>query len=65
MEINLNGEKIQCKCTTIMELILDTGLKPESLIVELNSNIIQQENWNDILLRHGDSIELLSFVQGG
>jgi len=48
-----------------MELILDTGLKPESLIVELNSNIIQQENWNDILLRHGDSIELLSFVQGG
>ncbi len=65
MEINLNGEKIQSESKTIMELVLDKGLKPESLIVELNANIIKQENWDTVIIKDGDKIELLSFVQGG
>ncbi len=65
MEINLNGKKIQSNSSTIMELVLDQGFNPKSLIVELNFKIIKQENWDNTALEQGDNVELLSFVQGG
>ena len=65
MEIILNGKKIQSTSSTIMELVLDQGFNPKSLISELNFKIIKQENWDNTALEQGDNVELLSFVQGG
>jgi len=65
MEIILNGKKIQSNSSTIMELVLNQGFNPKSLIAELNFKIIKQENWDNTALEQGDTVELLSFVQGG
>ncbi len=65
MEINLNGKKIQSQSRTIMNLVLDKNLTPEFLIAELNFKVIKQKNWDNTILKEGDNIELLSFVQGG
>lgn len=65
MKINLNGEKIQSQSKTLMALVLEKGFDPESLIAEVNFEVIKQEIWKDIFIKDGDNIELLSFVGGG
>ena len=65
MEIHLNGRKIESKAGTIMDLILEQGFDPSSLIAEVNFKLVPQESWKDVPVRQGDTIELLSFVGGG
>jgi len=48
-----------------MELVVELGLKSDSLVVEHNRWIIRQEAWAATALREGDEIGLLSFVGGG
>ena len=65
MKIHLNGEKKVSRAGTLMDLILEQGLDPSSLIAEVNFKIIPQEAWKSIPIREEDTIELLSFVGGG
>ncbi|SDU56840.1 sulfur carrier protein ThiS [Desulfobacula phenolica] len=65
MEINLNGKKLTSNSLTLMDLVLEQGFKPESLIAEVNFEVIRQETWKHVSLSDGDTIELLSFVGGG
>ncbi len=66
MNVTVNGtsETIAAACT-IAELIDRKGLKRESLVVEYNQQIVKQDRWEGIVLRDGDTIELLNFVGGG
>ena len=65
MKINLNGKKVESKTQTLTDLILEQGFNPDSLIVEINFKVIRQEAWQDVSIKEGDNIELLSFVGGG
>ena len=65
MEIHLNGKKTVSNSETLIDLVLEQGLDPSSLIVEVNFAIIPQKAWKALLIREGDTIELLSFVGGG
>lgn len=48
-----------------MDLVIEQQLDTMSLVAELNFKIIKQAEWNDTLIKEGDTIELLSFVGGG
>ena len=65
MKINLNGKKVESQSGTLMALVLEQGFDPDSLIVEVNFEVIRQEIWQDVSIKEGDNIELLSFVGGG
>ena len=65
MKINLNGKKMESESQTLMDLVLEKGLDPNSLIAEVNFEVIRQEIWKDVSIKNGDNIELLSFVGGG
>ena len=65
MKIHLNGENHRVKAETLMELVLEKGFNPESLIAEVNGGVIPQEHWKKTLIREQDTIELLNFVGGG
>ncbi|MFH2057459.1 MAG: sulfur carrier protein ThiS [Pseudomonadota bacterium] len=65
MEISLNGKKIISNSTTLLRLISETGFDTQSLIAEVNFEVIKEENWSDTTIKDGDQIELLSFVGGG
>ncbi len=65
MEIHLNGGKKVSNAETLMDLVLEQGLDPSSLIAEVNFEIIPQEKWRALPIREEDTIELLSFVGGG
>lgn len=65
MKIDLNGKKVKSESKTLMDLVIEKGLDPKSLIAEVNFEVIRQDTWKDISIKDGDNIELLSFVGGG
>ena len=67
MRIRVNGleEVISEKMMTLQELVINRGLSPKQVIVEVNLQIIPREQWPQITLQDKDSIEIISFVGGG
>ncbi len=67
MRIRVNGleEVISEKMMTLQELVINRGLSPKQVVVEVNLRIIPREQWPQITLQDKDSIEIISFVGGG
>lgn len=65
MKIRLNGKTIECRSARLMELVLEMGLVPSSVVAEVNLAVVAQEKWESTRIKDGDEIELLSFVGGG
>lgn len=67
MRIRVNGmeEEISEKMMTLQEHVINRGLSPKQVIVEVNLQIIPREQWPQITLQDKDSIEIISFVGGG
>lgn len=65
MRISLNGKSVETGSRTLMELVLEMGLDPDSLVAEVNLNVIRQQEWRSLALKDQDTVELLSFVGGG
>ena len=67
MRIRINGkeEMISEKTTTLQELIINRGLKPAQVVVEVNLQIISRDQWTQVILQEEDRIEIVSFVGGG
>lgn len=65
-EIILNGEAqhVPRDCT-VLELLLARKLAPESVVVELNLDIVPAEDFANTQLKAGDRMEILYFVGGG
>ncbi len=66
MQIRVNGslEDIQSSLN-IREYLLSKGLKPESVVIELNGQVVKREQWERIVLKENDELEVLRFVGGG
>lgn len=66
MTIRINGkvEDIE-NISSIAELVSRKSLSPERIVVEHNLNILPREEWASVVLRENDTIEIVSFVQGG
>ncbi len=65
MEIIVNGQKETTLPCSIAEFVVNKGLAPGALVVELNQQIIKQQQWQAIQIKEDDRLELLSFVGGG
>ena len=66
MYIQLNGkfESIDPE-TTIGDLIREKGLDPTAVVVEHNRNIVDEKQWDKMVLMENDTLEVLRFVGGG
>lgn len=66
MVITLNGkEETVSDPMTLSELLAIKQLKPESVVVELNLDIIDKDKLHEIEIQERDVIEILRFVGGG
>ena len=41
------------------------GYKPNTIVDELNDLIVNSKKWNDVILKDGDKLEIVSIVGGG
>ena len=66
IEIVLNGEsKLVPEGRNVMELLVDLGVDPERVAVELNRTIVRQADWRERKVEGGATVEIVQFVGGG
>ncbi|MCL4442332.1 thiamine biosynthesis protein ThiS [Desulforamulus profundi] len=66
MKILYNGKELLVEDgITIARLLNQRGLKPDTVIVEYNYQLVMKETWSNITLKENDVIEVLRFVGGG
>ncbi len=66
MNITLNGNiKTLQDVSTITDLLKNLQLPPETVVVELNTTIIDPDSYNSAKLAENDQVEIIRFVGGG
>ena len=69
MKIKVNGEEKfinnSNKEFTLTEALIKLGYNSNTIIVELNNLIINNESWQDNKVKDGDKLEIVSIVGGG
>tara|TARA_Y100000766_G_C18869077_1_gene587293 strand:- start:388 stop:597 length:210 start_codon:yes stop_codon:yes gene_type:complete len=69
MKIKINGKnkkiELNDENALLSKALESMGYKPNSIIVELNDLIVNSKKWDEVLLKDGDSLEIVSIVGGG
>ena len=69
MKIKVNGEEkiieIDQENVLLSTALNSMGYKPNTVVVELNNLIINSIKWEDVKLKDGDNLEIVSIVGGG
>lgn len=63
--ITLNGKEKDYREITITELLEKEGLAGVRVAVELNDQIIRKNNFENVIVKDMDKVEVVSFVGGG
>ena len=62
----LNGEQYSIKDQiTLLELITYFNYNSSLLVLEYNNSICNKKNWNNIIIKNNDKIEIVTIVGGG
>lgn len=66
MQIELNGVKKELlPGTSIQGLLAQLHITSERVAIELNLTIIDKNQFDQVLLKEGDHLEIINFVGGG
>ena len=66
MQILCNGQQQDIPEDTSLSALLDNlTLPPDSVVVEINTQIINRDQYETTRLTEGDQLELIRFVGGG
>lgn len=66
MEIRLNGKVRQvAEGITVRRLLDELGLHPLRVAVQLNLDILKRDRYEEVVLKPGDAVEVLTFMAGG
>ena len=69
MKIKVNGEEkrieIDLKDVLLSKVLNSMGYKTNTIVVELNNLIINSTKWEEVKLKEGDNLEIVSIVGGG
>ena len=69
MKIKVNGEEkiieLDQENVLLSTALNSMGYKPNTIVVELNSVIINSIKWGEVKLKEGDNLEIVSIVGGG
>jgi sulfur carrier protein len=66
MKVFINGEmKEIIRELSLAELLVNFSLPRERIAVELNKEVVRKRDWETILVKDADKIEIVHFVGGG
>jgi thiamine biosynthesis protein ThiS len=66
MEIRLNGKAREvADGITVRRLLDELGLHPLRVAVQLNDEIIKRDRLEEVILKSGDTVEVLTIMAGG
>jgi sulfur carrier protein len=66
LEIIANGKSYFLDEEIILsDFIKDNGFNPAVIVIEHNQKIVANDDWDNVILKNGDVLEIVSFVGGG
>jgi thiazole synthase len=66
MKLIINGEDREfSSISTLSDLLVQLGMKPDRVAVELNRELAPRDRWSSTQLCDGDKLEIVHFVGGG
>ena len=66
MDITINGQIHKFDTTlNITDLLKHLNVSNKMIVIELNLNIVNKEDYDKTYFKENDSIEIVSFVGGG
>ncbi|NLY42183.1 MAG: sulfur carrier protein ThiS [Desulfovibrionales bacterium] len=66
MYIMLNGTRVELPDgLDVLGLVQAAALSPDTVVVEVNGDIIEKARYDQTMLKNGDQVEIVSFVGGG
>lgn len=63
--VKVNGEFFPAEGKTLAQYLETTSYNPLRIAVECNGDIIPKADYAKVILKDGDSLEIVSFVGGG
>lgn len=63
--VKVNGEMIDAAGKNIAALLDEMNCMSSRVAVELNEEIVPKSTYDEIILKDGDSVEVVRFVGGG
>lgn len=63
--ITVNGKEDNISEKILSEYLIESKTDMRRIAVELNGNIIPKKQYDKVILKDGDSLEIVSFVGGG
>ena len=66
MKIQVNGEGRTANVgVTVGELLRELDIRPDRVAVEVNTEVLDRQEFERRGLREGDNVEIISFIGGG
>ena len=66
IQVHVNGKEREVRSgLSVHELVESFDLNPLLIVVELNREILNRDQFKDVLVSEGDAVELVHFVGGG
>ena len=65
MQIKINGKLEDVPEMTVLDLLKSKDVEPRMVAVEVNSEMVEKEDYGTIRLKDGDTVEFLYFMGGG
>jgi sulfur carrier protein len=66
MKVKINGKEKQLDDgLTVKHLLKQLNIPFETVVVELNGDIIYKEEYEKVILKDNDKVEIVRFVGGG
>ena len=65
MVVTVNGERQEIAAKTIPALLQELDYDGEFLVVAVNQDVVQRRRWDEVEIKAGDRIEIVTPRQGG
>ena len=65
MMVKVNGSELDIAGFSVKEYLDSTSYNPARVAVEINGDIVFKSQYDTVLLKDDDSMEVVSFVGGG
>lgn len=63
--IKINGQPAEAAGKTVAQIVEEQGLNVQRVAVELNGAIVKRSDFDKVVVKEDDSMEIVNFVGGG
>ena len=63
--VKINGQPAEAAGKTVAQIVEEQGLNVQRVAVELNGDIVKRSDFDKVVVKEDDSMEIVNFVGSG